>query len=139
MKTNSHVDWTTLTWRFKINFKKIMIQFCENFFDLDNEMSVYILICVTFDVEITFDVRKLFEPLKSYKNYFDFKNAEILFKHENENYIIILIFDAKSLYKLLYTLFETELDILKNYLLKNLILNRIREFTNRANASMFFV
>ena len=25
MKTNSHVDWTTLTWRFEINFEKITI------------------------------------------------------------------------------------------------------------------
>ena len=84
-------------------------------------------------------MRRLFEFLKSYENYFDFKNAEILSEHENENHVIDLMLDAKSPYEPLYTLSETELDVLKNYLLKNLILNRIREFTSRASASMLFV
>ena len=139
MKTNFHVDWTTLTWRFEINFEKITIQFFENFFDLDDKMFVYVLICITFDVEITLEMRRLLELLKSYENCFDFKNAEIFFEHENENHVIDLMFDAKSSYEPLYTLSETELDVLRNYLLKNLTLNRIREFMSRANASMFFV
>ena len=63
----------------------------------------------------------------------------LFFEHENKDYIINLIFDAKPSYESFYTLFETELDVLKNYLLKNLILNRIREFTSRASALMFFV
>ena len=84
-------------------------------------------------------MRRLFESLKSYKNCFDFKNAEILSEHENENHVIDLMLDAKSLYESLYILSETELDVLKNYLLKNLILNRIREFTSRASASILFV
>ena len=139
MKANSHVDWTTLTWRFKINFKKITIQFFENFLDLDDKMLVYALICITLDVEITFEMRRLFKLLKSYKNCFDLKNAETLFEHENKNHIIDLMFDAESLYESLYILSETELNVLKNYLLKNLTLNRIQEFTNRASTSMFFV
>ena len=102
-------------------------------------MLVYILMCITFNVEITLEMCKLFEFLKSYENCFDFKNAEILFEHENENHVIDLIFGAKSLYKSLYIFFEIELDILKNYLLKNLILNCIRKFTSRANTSMLFV
>ena len=92
-----------------------------------------------FDVEITFEIRRLFELLKNYENCFDFKNAEIFLEHKNENHIINLMFDAKSLYKSFYIFSETELDILRNYLLKNLILNCIREFTSRASASMFFV
>ena len=84
-------------------------------------------------------MRKLFEILKNYDNYFDFKNAKILFEHKNENHIINFVFCAESSYELLYILSEIELDILKNYLLKNLILNRIREFTSRASASMLFV
>ena len=139
MKTNSHVDWTTLTWRFKINFEKIMIQFSENFLDFDDKMLVYTLICIMFDVGITFEMRRLLEFLKSYENCFDSKNAKIFFEHENKDHIIGLMFDAESSYELLYILFKTELNVLKNYLLKNLILNRIREFTSRANASMFFV
>ena len=94
---------------------------------------------ITFDVEITFDVRRLFKFLKSYENYFDFKNAETLFEHENKNHVINLIFDTKSSYESFYILFQTELDILKNYLLKNLILSRIREFISCASALMLFV
>ena len=81
--------------------------------------------CSTLDVKITSKTRKLFELLKSYKNYFDFKTAETVFEHENENYIIDLILDKKSSYKSLYIFSETELDRLKNYLLRNLILNCI--------------
>ena len=125
MKMNLHVDWTMLTWRFKINFKKITIQFSENFFDLDDRMLVYALTYITFNVKITFAVRKLLELLKSYENCFDFKNAKILFEHENENHIIDLMLDAKPSYESLYILSEIEFNILRNYLLKNLILNRI--------------
>ena len=139
MKTNFYVDWTTLTWRFEINSEKITIQFFENFLDLDDKVLVYVLICITFDVEITFEMRKLFEFLKSYENCFDFKNAKTLFEHGNENHIIDLMFGAKSSYESLYILFKTELDVLKDYLLKNLILNYIREFMSRASASMLFV
>ena len=102
-------------------------------------MFVYILMCNTFNVEITFEMRRLFELLKNYENCFDLKNAKTFFKHENKNHVINLIFDAKPLYKSLYILFEIEFDILKNYLLKNLIMNRIREFTSRANISMLFI
>ena len=139
MKMNFHVDWTTLTWRFEINFEKITIQFFKDFLDFDDKMLVYILICIMFDVKITFEMRRLLEFLKNYENCFDFKNAKILFEHENKDHIIDLMFDAKSLYESLYTFSETEFDVLKNYLLKNLILNRIQEFTSCASASMFFV
>ena len=82
---------------------------------------------------------KLFKFLKSYENCFDSKNAKIFFEHENKNHVINLIFDAKPSYESLYTFFEIELDILKDYLRKNLTLNCIQEFTSRASASMFFV
>ena len=81
--------------------------------------------CSTFNIESTSKVRRLFEFLKIYENCFDFKNAEILSEHENEDYIIDLIFGAKLLYESLYILSEIEFDILKDYLLKNLILNYI--------------
>ena len=139
MKTNFHVDWTTLTWRFEINSEKITIQFFKNFFDFDDKMLVYILICITFDVEITLEMRRLFELLKNYENCFDFKNAKILFEHKDENHVIDLMLDAKLLYESLYILFKTELDVLKNYLLKNLTLSRIQKFTSRASASILFV
>ena len=139
MKTNSHVDWTTLTWCFEINSEKITIQFSEDFFDLDDKVLIYTLICIMFNVEITFEIRKLFELLKNYENCFDFKNAETFFEHENENHVIDLMFGAELSYESLYIFFEIELDVLRDYLLKNLILNCIREFISCASASMFFV
>ena len=102
-----------------------MIQFSEDFLDFDDKVLVYALMCITFNVEITFEMRKLFEFLKSYKNCFDFKNTKTLFEHENEDYVIDLIFGAKSLYESLYIFSEIELDVLKIYLQKNLILSRI--------------
>ena len=95
--------------------------------------------CSTFDVEITSKVRKLFELLKNYENYFDSKKAKTFSENKIKNHIINLISGAKPLYKPFYTFLEIELDILKDYLLKNLTLNCIREFTNRASASIFFV
>ena len=81
--------------------------------------------CRTFNVEITSKMHKLFEFFNIYKNCFDFKNAETLFEHENKNHVIDLIFDAKSLYDSLFILFKIEIDVLKDYPLKNLILNYI--------------
>ena len=95
--------------------------------------------CNSLIAKIAPKMRKLFTSLKSYENCFDFKNAETLFKHENKNHVIDFLSDAKSSYDPLYILFKTKFEILKNYLLKNLILNCIRKFTNRANALMFFV
>ena len=81
--------------------------------------------CNTFNVENTSKICRLFKFLESYKNCFEFKNTETLFEHEDKNHIIDLIFDVKLLYKLLYIFIKTEFNILKNYLLKNLILNCI--------------
>ena len=84
-------------------------------------------------------MRKLFTFLKNCKNCFDFKNAEILFEHENKNHIINFFSNAKSSYESFYIFFKTKFEILRNYLLKNLTLNYIRKFTSRANISMLFV
>ena len=67
------------------------------------------------------------------------KKCENFFEHENENHSIDLILGAKSLYKLFCILFEIEFNMLRNYLLKNLILNCIRELTNRASVLILFV
>ena len=81
--------------------------------------------CSTLNVENILKMRKLFEFLKNYENCFDFKNAKIFSEDENDGHAIDLILDAKLSYESLYIFFETELDVLKDYLLKNLILNCI--------------
>ena len=125
MKINFYINWTTLTWRFEIDFKKIMIQFFKNFFNFNNKIFVYALMCNSLNVEIASKMRKLFTFLKNYKNCFDFKNAKTFFEHENENHIIDFLSSAKSSYESFYIFFETKFKILKNCLLKNLILNCI--------------
>ena len=95
--------------------------------------------CNNLNVEIASKMRKLFTFLKNYENCFDFKNVKTFLEHENENYVINLLSSAKSSYESFYTFFKIKFEILKNYLLKNLILNCIQEFTNRASALMFFV
>ena len=95
--------------------------------------------CNSLNVKAALKMRKLLTFLKNYENCFDFKNAETLLEHENKYYIINLLSNTKLLYESLYIFFKIKFEILRNYLLKNLILNCIREFTNRANASIFFV
>ena len=103
---------------FKNNFEKITIQSLKNFFDLDNKVFVYILICNALDVEITSKICRLFKFLKSYKNCFNFKNTKNLSEHENEDHVIDFVSGAKSWYKSFYIFSETELNVLRNYLLK---------------------
>ena len=76
---------------------------------------------------------------KSYENCFDSKNAEMLFIHENENHVIDLKFDKKSSYDFLYAFSKKKFQVLRNYLLKNLALNRIREFFNFTETSILFI
>ena len=102
-----------------------MIQFFKNFFNFNDKIFVYTLICNNLNIEFASKMRKLFTFLKSYKNYFDFKNAKILSEHKNENHVIDFLLDAKSSYELFYIFFKTKFKILRNYLLKNLILNYI--------------
>ena len=82
----------------------------------------------------------MFSPeLKLYEDCFDSKNAEMFFTHKDKNYAIDLKFEKKSLYDSLYALSKKKLQILRNYLLKNLALNRIREFFSFVETSMLFV
>ena len=76
---------------------------------------------------------------KSYENCFDSKNAEMLFTYKDKNYVIDLKLDKKSSYDFLYALSKKEFQILRNYLLKNFALNRIREFFNLAETLILFV
>ncbi len=77
--------------------------------------------------------------IKNYNDVFDLKNAFIFLDHKKKNYDINLLLSKEFLYKSLYSFFKKKLDILQEYLLKNLALNRIRKFISFVNASMLFV
>ena len=102
-----------------------MIQFFRKFFNFNDKVFIYALICNSLNVEIALKMRKLFTFLKNYENCFNFKNIKFSFEYENEDYVINFLLNAKSSYESFYIFFETKFEILKNYLLKNLILNYI--------------
>ena len=77
--------------------------------------------------------------LKLYEDCFDSKNAQMFFTHENENHVINLKFNKKSSYDSLYAFSKKKLQVLQNYLLENLALNRIHKFFNFVETSMLFI
>ncbi len=85
------------------------------------------------------DILKKMRSIKNYNNVFNLKNAFIFLNYKKKNYNINLLLSKDFFYELLYFLFEKELSILQEYLLKNLTLNKIRKFINLVNISMLFV
>ena len=111
----------------------------EEFLKSKNNISIFALIYSNFNADFAQQILIFSPELKLYEDCFDSKNAEMFLTHENENHVIDLKFEKKSLYDLFYALSKKELQILRNYLLKNLALNRIREFFNFVETSMLFV
>ncbi len=85
------------------------------------------------------DILKKMRSIKNYNSVFNLKNAFIFLNYKKKNYNINLLLSKKFFYELLYFLFEKELSILQEYLLKNLALNKIRKFINLINISILFV
>jgi len=85
------------------------------------------------------DVLKKMRSIKNYNNVFDSKNAFIFLNYKKKNYNINLLLSKEFLYKLLYFFFKKKLDILQEYLLKNLTLNRIYKFISLVDVLMLFV
>ena len=104
MKVNFSVDWITFTWHFKIVHDKIIINLSEKFLKSKNNISIFALICSNFNVDFAQQILMFSFELKLYEDCFDSKNAKMFFTHENENYVINLKFDKKSLYSSLYAL-----------------------------------
>ncbi len=70
---------------------------------------------------------------------FNSKNIFTFFEYKNKINSITLLFKKKLLYRFLYFLFTKKLDILQNYFLKNLILDRICKLINFVEISILFV
>ena len=65
---------------------------------------MFALICNNFNVNFAQQILIFLFKLKLYENYFDLKNAQMFFTHENENYVINLKFNKESSYDSLYVL-----------------------------------
>ena len=64
---------------------------------------MFALICNNFNVDFAQQISIFSFKLKLYKDYFDLKNAKMLFTHENKNYVINLkVEKKKSSYDSLY-------------------------------------
>jgi len=70
---------------------------------------------------------------------FNSKNIFTFFEYKNKINSINLLFKKKLLYRFLYFLFTKKPDILQNYFLKNLILDRICKSINFVEISILFV
>ena len=139
MKINFNVDWIIFIWRFEIAHDKIIINSSKKFLKSENNISIFALIYSSFNADFAQQISMFSLKLKSYKDCFDSKNAEMLLTHENKNHVIDLKSEKKSSYDSLYALSKKKLQILQNYLLKNLALSRIREFFNFVKTSMLFI
>ena len=70
---------------------------------------MFAFVCSSFNADSAQQMSMLSFELKSYEDCFDSKNAEMLSTHENENHVIDLKLDKKSLYDFLYALSEKKL------------------------------
>ena len=72
-------------------------------------------------------------------NCFNNKKVVKLSNYNKNNYIINLMFDAKSSHNSLYFFFKKKLNVLQNYLYDNEKSNKIKQFTNFAKTFIMFV
>ena len=144
-ETNSHVDWITLTWRYEIELDRITFDFSKKLLTReDKKTSVYVLICnqvndAAINLEFASSSRRVFENLFAYIDVFSKKNASRLFEHDEKNHVIDFMFDKNSFFDSLYNISEKKLIYLREYIVENKTLNRIREFVSRASVSMLFI
>ena len=83
--------------------------------------------------------RRVLDDLFAYINVFSKKNAFRFLEHDEENHAIDFMFDKNFSFDSLYNMSEKKLMYLREYIVENKTLSRIREFINRASASMLFI
>ena len=78
----------------------------KKFLKIENKILMFAFVYSNFNVDFAQKMLMLLFEFKSYENCFDSKNAEIFFIYENENHVINLKFDKKSLYDFFYAFSE---------------------------------
>ena len=91
-------------WRFEIVCDKIIINSFKKFLKSKNNVFMFALICNSFSADFAQQILIFLFELKLYENSLDLKNAEMFFTHENENHVINLKSEKKSLYDSFYAL-----------------------------------
>ena len=143
-ETNFHVDWITLTWRYEIELDRITLDFLKKFLTREDQKTfIYVLICnqvndATRNLEFASSSRRVLDDLFAYIDRFSKRNISRLFEHDKENHIIDFMFD-KNFFRLFTNISKKKLMYLREYIVENKTLNRIREFVNRASAFVLFI
>ena len=113
---------------------------------IQNELTVYAILWAESadSVELTVHIcstdimSALLKKYDSYVNVFSEENADLLSAHKVSDYAIDLN-EKKLLYNSLYNLFNTELEILRDYLKNVLVKNWIRHSVSSAETLILFI
>ena len=141
------IDCRTKTWCFNIENRSMKVQFSAEFAQkIQNELTVYAILWAESadSVELTVHICNtgiISALLKKYNDYADMfseENADLLLTYKISDYAINLN-RKKSLYNLLYNLFNTELEILRDYLENILVKNWIRHSVSSAETPILFI
>ncbi len=143
-------------WHFDVNEHVFELFFAQAFAKvLQDESTVYALVMINIIKELiveyqvkamnnmtscitnAFKAQTLFIELKEYEDVFSADSADKLSLHEDHNHAIKIT--AKSSYKLLYNLLNTELVILKQYLDDVLAKEWIKHFVSSTDAFILFI
>ena len=123
------------------------VQFSAEFMQkIQNESTVYAILWaesadsvkLTVYIQSTDIISALFKKYDSYADMFSEENADFLSVHKVSDYAIDLN-EKKLLYDLLYNLFNTELEILRDYLKNVLVKNWIRHSVSSAETLILFI
>ena len=101
------INSQTKSWRFKIQSKKLKISKSKNFVNIfESKHQIFVFVCVGVTATNKKINQKLhiLKQMKNYKKFFDNEKIEMLFKQHDENHVINLMKDKKSLFMLLYNL-----------------------------------
>ena len=138
MKSNSHVHWFTMTWRYTVKKNQLKLNTFENFTTIlkNDAVSVYALICFIRINDETFIEISI--EIKTFENVFFFKSTITLLSHDEHDHVIDLMSNKISLFESLYNMSQTKLKVLQKYIRENLALNRIRHSIVDVDALVLF-
>ena len=141
------IDCRTKTWHFNIENRSMEVQSPAEFAqEIQNELTVYAILWAESadSVELTVHIWSvgimpaLSKKYDSYADVFSEENADLLSAYKISDHTIDLN-RKKSSYDLLYNLFNTELEILRNYLENVLVKGWIRHSVSSAETPILFI
>ena len=138
MKSNSHMHWFTMTWRYIVKKNRLKLNTFENFTTiLENDVvSMYALICFIRISDETFIEISI--EIKTLKDVFFFKSTTTFFLHDKHDHVIDLMSNKVFFFEFLYNMFQTKLKVLQKYIRENFALSRIKHSIIDVDAFVLF-